>query len=183
MSRIRTFVAIDLGKRVRSRCVALQEALAAPGVRWVTPDTMHLTLLFLGDVEDRDLARVCKAVAAGCEGHPAFTLEVEGVGCFPNPTRPRTVWAGVGDGADELKALQASIDAALVETGLYRSEEKPFTPHITLGRFKHGADISAEVAKHAEWAAGGCAVAEVLIMSSDLRAEGPEYVLLGRVAL
>jgi 2'-5' RNA ligase len=183
MSRIRTFVAIDLGKKVRSRCVALQGAIDAPGVRWVAPETMHITLAFLGDVEDKDLNRVCKAVAAGCAGHEAFTLEIEGVGCFPNPSRPRTIWAGAGEGSEELKALQASIDAALVETGLYRSEEKPFTPHVTLGRFKHGEDISEAVEAQAGWAAGGCPVGEVLVMSSDLRPEGPEYAVLGRVAL
>jgi 2'-5' RNA ligase len=183
MSRIRTFVALDIGKRVRSRCAALQESLHLPGVRWVKPDTMHLTLCFLGDVEDRDLARVCKAVADGAKGHPPFSFEVEGVGCFPHPARPRTVWAGIGDGVEQVKALQASIDAALVETGLYRSEERPYNPHLTLGRFKFGKDITAQIEAQSGWAAGSCEASEVLVMSSELGPDGPEYTVLGRAPL
>jgi len=183
MSRIRTFVAIDLGKKARGRCIALQEALGVPGVRWVRPETMHLTLVFLGDVEDRELARVCKAVAAGCAGHEPFAIEITGVGCFPNPAKPRTIWAGVGEGAEEVVALQASVDAALVGAGLYRTEEKAFRPHVTLGRFKHGDDVTATVAAHAAWGAGACQVSEVLVMSSEMLGAGPEYTVLGRVGL
>jgi 2'-5' RNA ligase len=90
---------------------------------------------------------------------------------------------GVGEGADELTALQASIEAALVQTGLYRAEERPFTPHVTLGRARTPGDFSAVVESHARWSGAGFDVTEVLVMSSELRPEGPEHAVLGRVPL
>src|SRR5262249_59819144 len=101
MSRLRTFIAVDLGGAVRGRCVALQENLAraGPDVKWVEPENLHVTLLFLGEVVDRDVPAVCSAVAAVCARHGAFPVTVELVGCFPNPPRPRVVWVGVGEGA------------------------------------------------------------------------------------
>src|SRR5919199_6608125 len=100
MARLRTFIAVDLGKALRDRCVALQEVLARTGteVKWVEAENLHVTLLFLGEVDDRAVPALCRAVAECCAGHDAFALSVETVGCFPNPRRPRTVWAGVGAG-------------------------------------------------------------------------------------
>ena len=74
MARLRTFIAVDLDRAVRSRCVTLQETLArsAADVRWVTPESMHLTLLFLGEVDERDLLPVCRAAADACAGQDAF---------------------------------------------------------------------------------------------------------------
>src|SRR3954470_1669640 len=102
MSRIRTFLAVELPGGLRSRLVALQETLARAGgdVRWSAPETLHVTLLFLGDVEDRDLHTVCRAVGGVCAKLKPFPITVEGVGCFPSPSRPRTLWAGVKEGAE-----------------------------------------------------------------------------------
>lgn len=186
MSKIRTFLAVDVGRQVRSRCSALIDQLsrAVPGAKWVKPDTLHITLAFLGDVEDRDLMRVCRAAEAGCAGHAPFSLEVTGLRCFGSPKKPRTLWLGVGEGLEELRALQASVEAALVETGLYRAEEGPYEPHLTVARFKHGgADVSAELERHARWDGGACEVQQVLVMSSELKRDGPEYTVLGRAAL
>src|SRR5262245_22215391 len=103
MTRLRTFIAVDPGKAVRSRCVSLQETLAksAERVRWEKPENIHVTLLFLGDVDERDLLPVCEAVSAVCARQDAFAFSAEGVGCFPNLHRPRTIWAGIGTGAAE----------------------------------------------------------------------------------
>src|SRR4051812_16011012 len=98
MPRVRTFIALDMGKAVRDRLIALQETLARAGtaVNWVSPENLHLTLLFLGEVDMLDVPHVCKAVGAGAGQHASFTLTVEGTGCFPNPRRPRILWAGLG---------------------------------------------------------------------------------------
>src|SRR5947209_13738686 len=106
MSRTRTFIAIDLGKEIRARLVALEEALARTGteVKWVEPENLHVTLLFLGEVDERDLPPVCRAVAEAAAGQPAFAMTVEAVKSFGNPRRPRTVWAGVGEGTQAVCA-------------------------------------------------------------------------------
>src|SRR5205085_12596410 len=79
MARLRTFVAVDLGDAIRARCVALQEKLAraADGVKWVGPENLHVTLLFLGEVVDRDVPAVISAVAEAAGQHDAFALSVE----------------------------------------------------------------------------------------------------------
>ncbi len=138
MSRLRVFIAVEPGKAIRSRCVSLQETLARSGteVKWVEPDNLHLTLLFLGEVDERDLLPVCRAVAAVCAELERIDLSVEGVGAFPNPSRPRTIWAGVGAGAAELIALHDALEPPLMELGCYRREERKFSPHLTLGRVK-----------------------------------------------
>ena len=188
MARLRTFIGIDLGKSIRDRCVAQQDTLARSGaeVKWVEPENIHLTLLFLGEVEDRALPALCKAVADGCAGQDVFTLSVESVGCFPNPRRPRVVWVGVGAGSAEVCALHDALEAPLLELGCYRREDRPYTPHITLGRVKSDRPTDAlatALARQAKWRGGDTEVREIHVLSSELRSEGPVYTILSRAKL
>src|ERR1700681_3615489 len=100
MPRTRTFIGIELGKAIRDRLIGLQESLtaSAAGVKWVEPDNLHVTLLFLGEVDDRELPGVCRAAQEAVADLPAFPLSIEGAGCFPNPRRPRVLWVGVVQG-------------------------------------------------------------------------------------
>jgi 2'-5' RNA ligase len=188
MARLRTFIAVDLGRAIRDRCVALQEGLARTGtdVKWVEPENLHVTLLFLGEVGDRDVPALCQAVAGCCAGHDAFAMSVETVGCFPNPRRPRVVWAGVGLGTQELVALHDALEPPLLALGCYRREDRQYTPHITLGRVKSDRPtepLAAALAKQAGWRGGEVAVREVLVLSSELTPKGPEYTVLSRAKL
>ena len=189
MARIRTFIALDLGKPIRDKAVALQESLARSGadVKWVEEENLHVTLLFLGEVDDRELPDVCRAVADGCEGRRGFAMSVEGVGCFPNPRRPRVVWIGIGNGVQEVVALHDALEEKLLELGCYRREERQYTPHITLGRVKRDDsptdELASLLAKKANWQAGEVAVREVLVMSSELTRDGPVYTVLSRAKL
>ena len=188
MSRVRTFLAVDLGKPLRERLVALQQALGRAGVevKWVEPDNLHLTLLFLGEVGMEALPAVCAAAAKGAGRQPAFTLGLQGAGCFPNPRRPRVLWAGVGPGTPEVCALHDALEEELLETGGYRREERPFAPHVTLGRVKSDrpADrLAAALLKQADWQGGQTAVPEVHVMGSELTPQGPRYTVLSRAPL
>src|SRR5262245_52845761 len=188
MARLRTFIALDPGKPIRDRLIALQESLARTGteVKWVEPENLHVTLLFLGEVDDRAVLEVCRAVSESCAPLPPFAMTVEKVGSFGNPRRPRTVWVGVGDGEEQVKALHGVLEERLLELGYYRREERQFTPHITLGRVKQ--DGSADglpplLQKKADWQAGAVEVREVLVMSSQLTPQGPIYTVLSRAPL
>jgi 2'-5' RNA ligase len=188
MARLRTFIAVDLGKAIRDRCIALQDNLARNGaeVKWVGPDNLHVTLLFLGEVDERDVPALCRVVSACCARHAPFTLSVEKVGCFPNPRRPRVVWAGVGAGHAELCDLHDALEPPLLELGCYRREERQYTPHITLGRVRgerSSEKIVAALGRQAGWSAGETDVREVCVLSSELRPEGPTYTLLSRSPL
>jgi RNA 2',3'-cyclic 3'-phosphodiesterase len=185
MARLRTFIAVDPGKDLRSRCVAMQETLSRAGadVKWVEQENLHVTLLFLGEVDDRTVPAVCRTVALIAGRHEGFKLAVETVGCFPNPRRPRVVWAGVGSGTQELVALHDALEPPLQELGCYRREERRYTPHITLGRVRGEQateGLATALARKASWQAGTVDVRELLILSSELRNDGPIYVVLGR---
>ena len=173
MARVRTFIAVDLGPNIRERLLDLQETLAReiPDVKWVEAENMHLTLLFLGEVDERDLLPVCRCVSKGAENYAPFSLELRGLGCFPNPRRPRVIWAGIQEGAAELVAIHDDLETPLLEQGCYRREERKFTPHVTMGRTTN--DLAAEplarlMPKYQNWSGGFAAVKEVLVMSSEL---------------
>lgn len=188
MARTRTFLALDIGTAVRQRAEAVQQELATTGadVKWVDPKSMHLTLLFLGDLDDRDLAEVCKLAAKAAAKVDEFRFSIAGLGAFPNTRRPKVLWAGINDGADEVTALFAALEAPLTAAGLYRKEDRPYTPHLTLGRVKDEADsalIAPELLKYRGWTAGMMNAEEVLIMASELRRDGPEYTVIGRCPL
>ena len=185
MARTRTFLGIDVGKDIRVAAAALQQSLGRCGanVNWVPRENLHVTLLFLGEVDDNDLHDICRTVARVTAGVTPFELRVAGVGAFPTPRRPKTVWAGVTDGAADLVRLHAALEAPLMPSGAYRREERAYTPHLTLGRVKSEADgqmIAAELPKYLAWAGGREAVGEVVVYASELRREKPEYSILGR---
>jgi 2'-5' RNA ligase len=152
-------------------------------VKWVETANLHLTLLFLGEVEDRELAAICRATTAVAGKIDRFTLTLEGVGSFPNMRRPRVLWVGVGDGKEAVLALHAALENELLELGCYRREARPFTPHLTLGRVNSdegGEALVTALADQSAWLGGETTIGEVLIMSSELKRDGPVYTVLGR---
>jgi 2'-5' RNA ligase len=188
MARMRTFIAVDLATDLRGRVAGLQEDLQEKGadVKWVEPENLHISLLFLGEVDEREVYKVCRAVADVGVRRDPFVVRVEGVGCFPNPRRPRVVYAGISDGAEYLIALHAALEPPLLALGCYRREERPFTPHLTLGRVR-GERTSGELApvllRLRDWQGGQQPVREVHVFSSELTPKGPVYAVLSRVRL
>jgi 2'-5' RNA ligase len=188
MGKTRTFIGVDIGATIRTSAIALQKELAktGAGVKWATPESMHITLLFLGEVDDRELPAVCGAVKQAAAGEAPFPLRVSGVGAFPNARRPKILWAGVVSGAEPLQRLNAALEARMLELGCYRKEERGYTPHLTLGRVKGDSDsftLAAEIPKRLAWDGGTAAVAEVLVFSSELERDGPVYTVIGRAPL
>lgn len=185
MARVRTFIGVAIGESIRKNAVALQQLLAKSGaaVKWVEPENLHITLLFLGEVDERELAAFCRTVSAAVASEPPFTLRVSGVGAFPNARRPKTIWAGITDGAAELIQLHARLEPPLLELGCYRSEGRAYSPHLTLGRVKSEADghlLTAELLRYRDWSGGQTTANEVLLFTSELRRDGPVYTALGR---
>ncbi|HMB08713.1 MAG TPA: RNA 2',3'-cyclic phosphodiesterase, partial [Isosphaeraceae bacterium] len=158
-----------------------------PGVRWVTARPFHLTLAFLGDVADTDLNAVCRGVAEAAAGFAPFELRLEGLGVFPDPTRPRTFWVGItGPGLDTLAALQKKIARAVADAG-YPPDDNKFHPHVTLGRLKPGRgpapDVGPLLRHYRGWSAGSFRVAEAATYASTLSPDGPLYAPLGTAPL
>jgi 2'-5' RNA ligase len=185
MARNRTFIAVDVGSKIRDRLTALQEEFAAKtaDVKWVEEANLHVTLQFLGEVDDRDLIAVCRAVQKTATLHEAFVLRVAGVGCFPNLRRPRIVWAGLSHGATELAAIHEALVEPLEAIRCYRREERAYHPHVTLGRTKSDApseQLAKALTEHESWTGGETTIRELLVMSSELSRQGPTYTVLAR---
>jgi len=181
--KIRTFVAVSIPDAIRARALAAigQLAAIAPDVKWVEPQSLHWTLNFLGNVEQRETGEICAAVAEAAQEHEPFDLEIRGAGAFPAPDRPKTLWLGVGKGRDAIIALQASIERALEPMG-FRGEARRYTPHLTIGRPGRGdppTALATELAAMADFAGGAMLVDEVTIYSSELTRQGPVYEPLG----
>jgi 2'-5' RNA ligase len=175
---IRSFLAVEVPADVRAEVARLLGSLRGkpgPGVRWVKPDVMHLTLVFLGEVPAGFVRSADERLAQALPPLPAFRCRLAGLGAFPNPNRARVAWVGVDTGRDELVALQRTASAALARIG-YQPERRPFSPHLTLGRLREPGDVATLVAGPFQSTEFG--VERVVLFRSVLRPQGPEYTEL-----
>jgi RNA 2',3'-cyclic 3'-phosphodiesterase len=132
--RARAFVAVSPPLEVREALLGTARGLPITGeVRWVKPENVHLTLKFLGDVVEEDLARVTSILESVCGRHESFEVAPSGFGAFPSARRARILWAGVGEGAERLTALAHDVQRSL-ESLSFEPEKRPYRPHLTLGR-------------------------------------------------
>lgn len=184
---VRCFVAIDLPDDIKDalRGVGAEQRALLPerSVRWSRVSGIHLTLKFLGDVAEVDLPAIKDALARTSTDHVPFFFSVGGLGCFPNPKRPRVVWVGVAEDTGRLAALQRDVDKRLARLGFER-ERRAFHPHLTLGRTRRGA-VSSEQLRIGEVLGasdvgelGKVRVDKFHLMRSDLRSDGAVYTAL-----
>ncbi len=191
MEEIRTFVAVELSDDLKHELRGAQKQLkSAPGaftVRWVEPDNMHLTLKFLGNVPRSRVEELGDALAPISELAP-FSLNAEGLGCFPSVRRPNVVWVGLGGPVDRIEALARQVDDVLAAKGIER-EARPFSPHLTLGRVNRDARpadramLGDAIQKFPRVVYGAVPVDAVHLIQSDLRPGGPVYTILRTVRL
>lgn len=176
---IRTFVAVLLDEEIRRRISEVQERARqlAPGLKWVSPENFHATLKFLGNVRSDKLRAVQSAMDEVAASLPAFDISIRAMGVFPTPRRPRVVWVGVEEGAEQLIALAKAVEDRLVKAGFER-EDKPFRSHITIGRVRENKPVPGLTEGLEEIDAsdlGTQRVAHVHVMESVLRPGGPSY--------
>ena len=185
MPRTRAFVAIALPADVQAALGALRGALPAPPgrLRWSPVAQAHLTLAFLGDLDDDDLAAARRAVGAVAATVSPFAASLRGVGAFPHAGRARVAWVGWGAGAAEVVALQVRLAAALADAIGHRCGGRPFAPHVTLARAREPLDLRTTLAPGLDWRGPSWRVATVDLMASELRAEGARHTALARCPL
>jgi 2'-5' RNA ligase len=124
---MRTFIAIELSEEIRSALGQVQSHLKYAGadVKWVNPQNIHLTLKFLGEVDEKKLEKVKTALDGVAASSRAFELSLKEIGAFPAVDHPRVVWVGLDKGSDESKALAQNIDESLSKIG-FQKETRPF---------------------------------------------------------
>jgi 2'-5' RNA ligase len=183
----RTFIAIVLPEPIIRQLAQVQRQLErqAPleSVRWVKPEGIHLTLKFLGDTPVGKLDAIRAALAAVASRASPCAFTVGGLGCFPNPRRPRVIWVGVQTAGGELAALQRAVEAAMAPLG-FPPEGREFTPHLTLGRVRDripSADLSrlgALVSSTDIGTLGEVQAHSFALIQSVLKPSGAEYTPL-----
>ncbi len=183
---MRVFIAVDIDESIRAALGDLQKTLQKQAdirkgdVKWVDTDAMHLTLKFLGEFKDSQLADVCKIVQEAAFRHKSFDLDIESLGTFGGRT-PNILWVGLGEGNTELKQLQENIDNDLSLAG-WPKESREFSGHLTLCRIRDpraGLKLAAKINDYKDFKAGTSFVDSVRVYQSDLTPKGPIYTPLG----
>jgi 2'-5' RNA ligase len=138
---MRLFIAIELPEStaaaLHTYSLALAQQVPLGTVKWVEPGNMHLTLVFLGETEPEKMRLVQAVMNVAAASHSPFNLKPTVLGCFPNASRPRVIWAGLGGEVKVAQSLKKTLDAGLEPLG-WEPEKRPFAPHLTLGRVKDG---------------------------------------------
>jgi len=132
----RTFIAIKikLDQQVLNYINKIKNALSEENIKWVNPESLHLTLAFLGDTMVDSIPEIRNLLQKTSEKHSAFTIDLAHIGTFPPKGNPRVVWIG-SENTNSLMHLQSEIEKSLIEKGLYEAD-KNFKAHLTLGRVK-----------------------------------------------
>jgi 2'-5' RNA ligase len=165
-----------------------QAGLAGEPIRWVRVDILHLTLRFLGETAPATIERVLHDAGERARSWRVFDLRVRSLGCFPDASRPRVIWAGAAEESGRLAEVARDLERVARDSGL-PAEERPFSPHLTLGRVRDR--LSAEGGRRlAGWIGnagseefGAVHVRSIELYRSDLRPGGPVYTRLASLAL
>jgi 2'-5' RNA ligase len=191
MSVIRAFIAIELTTEIQKRLdeiiAAFKKQLDGVPVRWVPAGNVHLTLKFLGDVSIANVKVLTDMLNTEAMGHKSFEISIGGAGAFPNNRRPRVIWVGV-EAPAELSMIQGGVEAATARLG-YPREERPFSPHLTVGRVSRNAtsDDTRLITKVLETNRvgflGAACVKNICLFRSDLQPTGAIYTRIFQAAL
>lgn len=185
---MRLFVAIDIDAAARASIVGEQQRLRARAeggsvLRWVKPEQLHITLVFLGEVDEARADAVIEAYGAPAAVAP-FDLAFRGVGVFPERGAPRAVWIGIAEGESELSGLQRLLAARALELGVVL-DSRPFRPHLTLGRWKASrpSDRHRLLGRGPSGTIARVHVTCATLYRSHLSSAGPAYTPLSHVTL
>jgi 2'-5' RNA ligase len=188
---LRIFIALEIPAGIQAAITnstaSLKNALPRTLVRWVAPQNVHLTLKFLGDVSSTAVEHLAETVKIEASSHEMFSISVGGLGAFPTARRARVIWIGLKT-PPALETLRSGLEAAMTKMG-YPPEERPFSPHLTIGRVRQNVSAedlqsirtSLEATKVGEF--GTLLVETVHIFKSDLKPSGSVYTDLFALAL
>ncbi len=174
---LRLFIAIDVPEDIKQELRLIQGSLSRcrSRVRWIEPDGIHLTLRFLGNVDENRVGEIEGVLDQATKGYSPFELIVEDIGCFPDIRKPRVIWAGAHVD-DTLLSLHGEIEEGLFSLGFMKGE-RPFHPHLTLGRIKEAYRMEWEelIAPFRGKRIGRFRVNGIILFQSILRSTGAIY--------
>ena len=183
---IRSFIAIDLDETLKQLLKEFQVVLKKDGAdcRWINPDGIHITLKFLGNVEQEKIKSIEAGIEKACRGSSSFKLSLKGLEAFYRRDRSGVIWIN----AEKKPALISLYEAIEEEMAGFRfkKEKRPFTPHVTLGRvssISNRYQLEKLMEQYKDKDFGSFMVKEVVLMKSDLRPEGARYSRLAEIHL
>jgi len=183
---IRAFIAVDIESQTLQNISAVIDELKSrfPRLRWMAIGNLHVTLKFLGDIEETKIDFIAEALREHLQPFSPFTISAKGLGVFPEVRRPHVLWVGLG-GA-QLAALASAVEKGLEPLG-FSPEKRPFQPHLTIARRRESDRSSAQIGKELErWKNhefGTSEVRTVMLFQSILKPEGATHQRLMDVAL
>jgi 2'-5' RNA ligase len=191
MALIRAFIAVQLPEGLKIELADLETQLkknSPPVIKWVDPNSIHITLKFLGEISPDSIEELMLAIEESARGIQPFQLEVRELGAFPGLDRTQILWVGIKGAMEKIAELQKRIEANTAQLGFPR-ENRPFTPHLTLGRVRDGArpnelqrigkllsEINFSTLHHVD-------VQAIDLMKSRLTPTGAIYTCIGSVKL
>lgn len=183
---MRTFIAIKLEDSIKKSLTTLLEKMRHKGgkIKWVKEEGMHLTLKFLGEIQETKVSEVEKILEKITQNSSSFSIRIKGTGCFPHRRNPRVLWTGV-EGGEQLVSFHNQLDVELEKIGFER-EKREFRPHLTLGRVKSVfsiKEIMDELEKHQDTVFGEMKVNKITFFRSVLKPSGAEYSVLSEFSL
>ncbi|UCD19981.1 MAG: RNA 2',3'-cyclic phosphodiesterase [candidate division WOR-3 bacterium] len=178
---MRTFLAVEIPEYVRAPIheFILAQAERELPIKWVAFENLHITLKFLGEIDDKKKNAIMPAITDVCLTQCRFQLRLGGLGCFPTQRQPRVIWIGVDEGDDVLCRIAADVQSRLWEFGF--TEEKRFHPHLTIGRVKKPCRVDNILQKSIGTDAFD--VDSLVLFKSTLKPDGPIYEGLERFRL
>jgi 2'-5' RNA ligase len=184
---IRAFIAITPPTTLQQTMAEIRQVFQGLSLpwRWVTPDHIHLTLRFLGNVPDESVTLLLQAMEQAAQGQTAFPLRARALGCFPHPARPRVLWVGLDDSSQALGRLNERLMAALTPLG-FPPEDRPFHPHLTLARTQNrisSSQLLSMLQMYQNRDFGGFLVTQLHIVQSQLQRGGALHTILRSVTL
>jgi 2'-5' RNA ligase len=184
---MRAFVAIPIDERLRDGMVAVQEALrrAAADVRWVERENLHVSLKFLGEIDETQHALLAERLRGEATRFPPLELEFAGVGRFPSGGAPRVLWIGCRRDVSKLAGLADAVERAAADADVPR-ENRPYAAHVTIGRVRSPANkqrLLAALEARRDDVIGRQRVEAFALYRSTLTPEGPIYEALERFPL
>ncbi len=180
---MRLFIAIDISDAVRQqlREFVREVSRAVRGANWTKIENIHLTLKFLGHVEDENIEVIQSSLQEIASRHASFDLDLIGAGAFPNARAPRVLWIGAHDQSGTLYRLQADVESEMNSLG-FSPEDRAFTAHLTVGRIKHPA-LNSKLALALEGvnsrSFGFARISELMLIESRLHPNGAVYTRAG----
>lgn len=184
MKRIFIGTKIGTDKNFRKLVSSMKDELSGESIKWTDTANLHVTLGFLGDTPEEKIELTDRMLKEKCPGSGQFEIVLRGFGVFRNLRDAKIIWAGI-DQSEKLVALQVSIMEGLKEAGI-AVDDKPFSPHLTIGRIKHISDkdkLKVLLLKYHNTEIQRVLVREVTLFESVLRQEGPQYNTLATYPL